>query len=49
MPREFVRDGWQFMNKCQKPDYREFIKISQVYTGSWSPWCAGAMVLTTLL
>ncbi|KAK4138681.1 secE/sec61-gamma protein [Trichocladium antarcticum] len=29
VPREFLRDGIQFINKAQKPDRREFIKISQ--------------------
>ncbi|OAQ97628.1 hypothetical protein LLEC1_02026, partial [Akanthomyces lecanii] len=29
VPREFVKEGIQFMNKCQKPDRKEFIKISQ--------------------
>ncbi|KAK0720803.1 hypothetical protein B0T25DRAFT_564179 [Lasiosphaeria hispida] len=29
VPREFLRDGIQFINKSQKPDRREFIKISQ--------------------
>jgi len=29
MPREFFRDGAQFMNRCTKPDRREFVKISQ--------------------
>ncbi|CAL3968165.1 hypothetical protein PZA11_006825 [Diplocarpon coronariae] len=29
IPRDFVRDGTQFINKCTKPDRREFIKISQ--------------------
>ncbi|KAK3351707.1 hypothetical protein B0H65DRAFT_131369 [Neurospora tetraspora] len=29
VPREFLKDGIQFINKCQKPDRREFIKISQ--------------------
>ncbi|EOO01649.1 putative protein transporter sec61 subunit gamma protein [Phaeoacremonium minimum UCRPA7] len=29
VPREFVKDGVQFMNRCQKPDRKEFIKISQ--------------------
>ncbi|KUI57675.1 putative protein transport protein Sec61 subunit gamma [Cytospora mali] len=28
-PREFVKDGMQFMTRCQKPDQKEFIKISQ--------------------
>ncbi|KAL2146513.1 hypothetical protein VTI28DRAFT_3694 [Corynascus sepedonium] len=29
VPREFLKDGVQFMNRAQKPDRREFIKISQ--------------------
>ncbi|KAL9102724.1 MAG: hypothetical protein Q9163_002155 [Psora crenata] len=29
IPRDFVRDGAQFMNRCTKPDKREFVKISQ--------------------
>ncbi|RFU27561.1 hypothetical protein B7463_g8785, partial [Scytalidium lignicola] len=29
VPREFLRDGMQFMNRCQKPDRKEFLKISQ--------------------
>ncbi|PBP17523.1 protein secE/sec61-gamma protein [Diplocarpon rosae] len=29
IPRDFVREGTQFINKCTKPDRREFIKISQ--------------------
>ncbi|KAL2162684.1 hypothetical protein VTH06DRAFT_6520 [Thermothelomyces fergusii] len=29
VPREFVKDGVQFINRAQKPDRREFIKISQ--------------------
>ncbi|PHH63815.1 hypothetical protein CDD81_5472 [Ophiocordyceps australis] len=29
VPREFIRDGMQFINKCQKPDKKEFLKISQ--------------------
>ncbi|KAF2022171.1 protein translocase SEC6 [Aaosphaeria arxii CBS 175.79] len=34
LPQEFVREGVQFINRCQKPDKREFIKISQaVATG----------------
>ncbi|KAF3765834.1 hypothetical protein M406DRAFT_38784 [Cryphonectria parasitica EP155] len=28
-PKEFVHDGMQFMKRCQKPDQKEFIKISQ--------------------
>ncbi|KAH7126955.1 hypothetical protein B0J11DRAFT_290331 [Dendryphion nanum] len=34
IPQEFVKDGVNFINRCQKPDKREFIKISQaVATG----------------
>ncbi|KAK4460846.1 hypothetical protein QBC42DRAFT_271462 [Cladorrhinum samala] len=29
VPREFLRDGVQFINRAQKPDRKEFIKISQ--------------------
>ncbi|KAL8792594.1 MAG: hypothetical protein Q9195_004817 [Heterodermia aff. obscurata] len=29
IPKDFLRDGTQFMNRCTKPDKREFIKISQ--------------------
>ncbi|KAJ4286292.1 hypothetical protein N0V90_013326 [Kalmusia sp. IMI 367209] len=29
VPQEFVKDGFQFVNRCTKPDKREFIKISQ--------------------
>ncbi|KAL2262280.1 hypothetical protein VTK26DRAFT_1872 [Humicola hyalothermophila] len=29
VPREFIKDGVQFINRAQKPDRREFIKISQ--------------------
>lgn len=29
IPREFLREGTQFLNRCTKPDKREFIKISQ--------------------
>ncbi|KAF2747494.1 protein translocase SEC6 [Sporormia fimetaria CBS 119925] len=29
VPQEFVKDGMQFLNRCTKPDKREFIKISQ--------------------
>ncbi|KAL1968043.1 hypothetical protein VTN77DRAFT_2172 [Rasamsonia byssochlamydoides] len=29
IPKDFVRDGMQFINRCTKPDKREFIKISQ--------------------
>ncbi|KAK3077108.1 hypothetical protein LTS18_011192 [Coniosporium uncinatum] len=29
VPKEFFKDGQQFMNRCTKPDKREFLKISQ--------------------
>ncbi|KAI5855400.1 hypothetical protein BZA05DRAFT_391468 [Tricharina praecox] len=29
IPKEFLRDGTLFINRCTKPDKREFIKISQ--------------------
>ncbi|CAG8501364.1 16650_t:CDS:2 [Funneliformis mosseae] len=29
MPRQFVKEGSQFINRCTKPDRKEFIKISQ--------------------
>jgi len=29
LPREFFKDGTQFINRCTKPDRREFMKISQ--------------------
>ncbi|KAL2065396.1 hypothetical protein VTL71DRAFT_3066 [Oculimacula yallundae] len=29
IPRDFVRDGTQFLNRCTKPDKHEFLKISQ--------------------
>jgi len=29
IPREFLKEGTQFLNRCTKPDKREFIKISQ--------------------
>ncbi|PSS13339.1 hypothetical protein M430DRAFT_52491 [Amorphotheca resinae ATCC 22711] len=29
VPREFLKDGMQFINRSQKPDRKEFIKISQ--------------------
>ncbi|KAH7310413.1 secE/sec61-gamma protein [Stachybotrys elegans] len=28
-PTVFVKDGVQFVNKCQKPDRKEFIRLSQ--------------------
>jgi len=29
IPREFLKEGTQFMNRCQKPTKREFIKLCQ--------------------
>ncbi|KAF8425654.1 hypothetical protein EV426DRAFT_596076 [Tirmania nivea] len=29
IPRQFIKDGTLFINRCTKPDRREFIKISQ--------------------
>ncbi|KAK0670472.1 hypothetical protein QBC41DRAFT_317822 [Cercophora samala] len=29
VPREFLKDGIQFIHKAQKPDQKEFLKISQ--------------------
>ncbi|EEQ91125.1 hypothetical protein RJZ56_005664 [Blastomyces dermatitidis] len=29
IPKDFVKDGMLFMNRCTKPDKREFLKISQ--------------------
>ena len=29
LPRDFVKEGTQFMNRCTKPDQKEFIKICQ--------------------
>ncbi|KAF6222900.1 hypothetical protein HO133_000951 [Letharia lupina] len=29
IPRDFLHDGTQFMNRCTKPDKLEFLKISQ--------------------
>ncbi|ETI28269.1 protein translocase SEC61 complex gamma subunit, archaeal and eukaryotic [Cladophialophora carrionii CBS 160.54] len=29
VPREFFKEGTQFIHRCTKPDRREFIKISQ--------------------
>ncbi|PSK34834.1 putative protein transport protein Sec61 subunit gamma [Elsinoe australis] len=29
VPRDFLKEGTQFLNRCTKPDKREFIKISQ--------------------
>ncbi|KAI1077503.1 protein translocase SEC6 [Whalleya microplaca] len=29
LPKDFVKDGSQFLNRCTKPDQKEFIKICQ--------------------
>ncbi|KAI0173649.1 protein translocase SEC6 [Hypoxylon sp. FL1284] len=29
IPKDFVKDGTQFMTRCTKPDRREFIQISK--------------------
>ncbi|KAH7037141.1 uncharacterized protein B0I36DRAFT_313412 [Microdochium trichocladiopsis] len=29
VPKDFVREGTQFMTRCTKPDQKEFIKICQ--------------------
>ncbi|KAI0125295.1 protein transporter Sec61 subunit gamma [Xylariales sp. AK1849] len=29
LPKDFIRDGSQFLGRCQKPDQKEFIKICQ--------------------
>ncbi|KIM97577.1 hypothetical protein OIDMADRAFT_20614 [Oidiodendron maius Zn] len=29
VPRDFLKDGMQFINRSQKPDRKEFIKICQ--------------------
>jgi len=29
IPVEFLKDGQNFLNRCTKPDKREFLKISQ--------------------
>ncbi|KAH8661946.1 hypothetical protein BX600DRAFT_465167 [Xylariales sp. PMI_506] len=28
IPKDFVKEGTQFLSRCQKPDQKEFIKIS---------------------
>ncbi|KAL0089406.1 protein translocase SEC61 complex gamma subunit [Phycomyces blakesleeanus] len=28
-PKTFVKEGIQFINRCKKPDQKEFLKISQ--------------------
>ncbi|CCC10702.1 putative protein translocase subunit [Sordaria macrospora k-hell] len=51
VPREFLKDGIQFINKSQKPDRREFMKISQaVGVGFLIMGAVGYLVkLSTLL
>ncbi|KAJ1336046.1 SEC61 subunit gamma [Microdochium nivale] len=29
VPKDFIREGTQFMTKCTKPDQKEFLKICQ--------------------
>ncbi|KAI9313506.1 protein translocase SEC61 complex gamma subunit [Dichotomocladium elegans] len=29
MPRQFFKDGAQFINRCRKPDQKEFLRITQ--------------------
>ncbi|KAI4865221.1 protein translocase SEC6 [Hypoxylon rubiginosum] len=29
IPKDFVKDGTQFLTRCTKPDQREFIQISK--------------------
>ncbi|KAK4944169.1 hypothetical protein LTR66_014527 [Elasticomyces elasticus] len=29
IPKEFFKDGTQFINRCTKPDRREFLQISK--------------------
>ncbi|KAM3064965.1 membrane component of ER translocation apparatus protein [Rutstroemia sp. NJR-2017a BVV2] len=29
IPRDFIKDGTQFINRCTKPDRREFVNISR--------------------
>jgi len=29
IPKDFIRDGTQFLNRCTKPDRREMVKIAQ--------------------
>ncbi|ORY99470.1 protein translocase SEC61 complex gamma subunit [Syncephalastrum racemosum] len=28
-PRQFFKDGVNFMNRCRKPDQKEFLRITQ--------------------
>jgi len=29
IPKEFLKEGTQFMNRCQKPNKKEFVKLCQ--------------------
>lgn len=29
VPRDFIKDGRQFITRCSKPDQKEFLRISQ--------------------
>ncbi|KAF1809964.1 translocation complex subunit Sss1 [Eremomyces bilateralis CBS 781.70] len=29
IPKDFIKEGTQFMHRCTKPDKREFLKICQ--------------------
>ncbi|EMR67127.1 hypothetical protein MGN70_013527 [Eutypa lata] len=29
VPKDFIKDGSQFINRCTKPDQKEFIKVCQ--------------------
>ncbi|KAI0111012.1 protein translocase SEC6 [Hypoxylon sp. EC38] len=29
IPKDFIKDGTQFLSRCTKPDKREFIQISK--------------------
>ncbi|KAL1933471.1 hypothetical protein VTP01DRAFT_7561 [Rhizomucor pusillus] len=29
MPRQFLKDGYHFINRCRKPDQKEFLRITQ--------------------
>ncbi|KAG2202410.1 protein translocase SEC61 complex gamma subunit [Mucor mucedo] len=28
-PKQFFKEGFQFINRCKKPDQQEFLKITQ--------------------
>ncbi|CAO3620419.1 unnamed protein product [Mucor hiemalis] len=28
-PKQFFKEGFQFLNRCKKPDQQEFLKITQ--------------------